>query len=165
MASSEVGTVSRAGTLTYASPEKASSKPYDSKDDMWALGCIMSELVTGVPLTQRCVGGVMAFNKDNTTDETVELLWPYLNAPDMTPDDAKKVTALGTRLEYPPPRECEILPSLQADVLKVRDAEELEVVEGEDLLLVELGEVLGHADGLEAVRVVLVFLLIVIFIL
>ena len=64
MASSEVGTVSRAGTLTYASPEKASSKPYDSKDDMWALGCIMSELVTGVPLTQRCVGGVMAFNKD-----------------------------------------------------------------------------------------------------
>ena len=43
---------SRAGTLTYASPEKASSKAYGSKDDVWALGCIMTELLTAVPLSQ-----------------------------------------------------------------------------------------------------------------
>jgi len=62
-----VGSVqSRAGTLTYASPEKASSKPYDSKDDMWALGCVMSELITGVSLIKRCAGGVMAFNAELT---------------------------------------------------------------------------------------------------
>ena len=66
VASSDVGVQSRAGTLTYASPEKASSKPYDSKDDMWALGCIMSELITGVSLSQRCAGGVMAFNSELT---------------------------------------------------------------------------------------------------
>ena len=64
VASSERGERSRAGTLTYASPEKASSRPYGSKDDIWALGCIMSELVTGVPLAKRCAGGVMAFNQD-----------------------------------------------------------------------------------------------------
>ncbi|KAJ1473340.1 kinase-like domain-containing protein, partial [Baffinella frigidus] len=37
----------RAGTITHASPEKAAAKPYDSKDDMWAVGCMMAELITG----------------------------------------------------------------------------------------------------------------------
>merc|ERR1719171_2827396 len=31
------------------------------------------------------------FDKDAINDETVELLYPYMAAPDMTPDDAKKV--------------------------------------------------------------------------
>jgi len=64
VASSELGVANRAGTLTYASPEKAQSKPYGSKDDIWAVGCIMSELLTGISLSQRCAGGVMAFNPD-----------------------------------------------------------------------------------------------------
>jgi len=64
VASSDLGVISRAGTLTYSSPEKASSKAYGSKDDIWALGCIMSELLTGISLSQRCAGGVMAFNSD-----------------------------------------------------------------------------------------------------
>lgn len=34
---------------------------------------------------------VMEFDKDMTNDETVELLHPYMSAPDFTPDDAKKV--------------------------------------------------------------------------
>jgi len=34
---------------------------------------------------------VMGFQKDNINDETVELLYPYLKAPDFTPEDAKKV--------------------------------------------------------------------------
>lgn len=41
---------SRAGTLSYASPEKAGAKGYNSKDDMWALGCIVSELVLSAPI-------------------------------------------------------------------------------------------------------------------
>uniref|UniRef100_A0A7S0EH67 non-specific serine/threonine protein kinase n=1 Tax=Hanusia phi TaxID=3032 RepID=A0A7S0EH67_9CRYP len=61
---SSAGANSRAGTLTYSSPEKAGSKGYDSKDDIWALGCILVELITGVPLGARCAGGVFAFNKE-----------------------------------------------------------------------------------------------------
>eukprot|EP00286_Rhodomonas_abbreviata_P027712 CAMPEP_0181298170 /NCGR_PEP_ID=MMETSP1101-20121128/5639_1 /TAXON_ID=46948 /ORGANISM="Rhodomonas abbreviata, Strain Caron Lab Isolate" /LENGTH=1287 /DNA_ID=CAMNT_0023403173 /DNA_START=142 /DNA_END=4001 /DNA_ORIENTATION=+ len=53
----------RAGTISYASPEKASSKPYDNKDDIWALGCMLAELLTGVPMSLRCAGGVFAFNQ------------------------------------------------------------------------------------------------------
>merc|ERR1719440_2176979 len=33
------------------------------------------------------------FQKDAINDETVELLFPYLAAPDMTPDDARKVAS------------------------------------------------------------------------
>ena len=40
----------RAGTITHASPEKAAAKAYDSKDDMWAVGCMLAELITGKPL-------------------------------------------------------------------------------------------------------------------
>ncbi|EKX45806.1 hypothetical protein GUITHDRAFT_163142 [Guillardia theta CCMP2712] len=73
--SSAAAASSRAGTLTYASPEKAGAKGYDSKDDMWALGCIMSELITGVPISARCGGGVFAFNSSlvqKTVDESIE---------------------------------------------------------------------------------------------
>uniref|UniRef100_A0A6T7PT39 non-specific serine/threonine protein kinase n=1 Tax=Hanusia phi TaxID=3032 RepID=A0A6T7PT39_9CRYP len=72
--SSAAAASSRAGTLTYASPEKAGAKGYDSKDDMWALGCIMSELITGVPISARCGGGVFAFNSSlvqKTVDESI----------------------------------------------------------------------------------------------
>jgi len=59
---SSAAAASRAGTLTYSSPEKAGAKGYNSKDDMWALGCIISELVTGTSMTARCGGGIFAFN-------------------------------------------------------------------------------------------------------
>mmetsp|Transcript_5038 Transcript_5038/g.16111 ORF Transcript_5038/g.16111 Transcript_5038/m.16111 type:complete len:777 (+) Transcript_5038:1824-4154(+) len=54
---------SRAGTLTYASPEKAGAKGYNAKDDMWALGCIVAELLTGVETGRRCSGGILALNQ------------------------------------------------------------------------------------------------------
>jgi len=59
---SAANAASRAGTISYASPEKASSKGYDNKDDIWALGCMLSEMLTGVPMSFRCSGGVFAFN-------------------------------------------------------------------------------------------------------
>jgi serine/threonine protein kinase len=34
------------GTLAYMSPEKGTGKKYNEKDDIWALGCILFELVT-----------------------------------------------------------------------------------------------------------------------
>jgi len=55
---------SRAGTLNYASPEKAMAKEYNSKDDMWAFGCIVSELLLSQPLQSRTQGGIPAFNQE-----------------------------------------------------------------------------------------------------
>lgn len=55
---------SRAGTLNYASPEKAMAKEYNSKDDMWAFGCIMSELLLSQPLQSYTGGGILAFNEE-----------------------------------------------------------------------------------------------------
>eukprot|EP00937_MAST-01D_sp_MAST-1D-sp2_P007247 g7247.t1 len=43
---------SLAGTGMYMSPEKAHGERYDEKDDMWALGCILAELVTLRPTAE-----------------------------------------------------------------------------------------------------------------
>lgn len=64
----EMGT--RAGTLTYASPEKAGAKSYTNKDDMWAVGCMLSELLTGVSIPTRCGVGIFAFNRE-LVDKTI----------------------------------------------------------------------------------------------
>ncbi|MEQ2161111.1 Serine/threonine-protein kinase 36 [Goodea atripinnis] len=37
------------GTPLYMSPEIVEEKPYDHTADLWALGCILYELHTGVP--------------------------------------------------------------------------------------------------------------------
>jgi len=37
------------GTPYYASPEVWNDKPYNEKSDMWSLGCVLYELVTGKP--------------------------------------------------------------------------------------------------------------------
>lgn len=37
------------GTPLYMSPELVQEKPYDHTSDLWALGCILYELYTGLP--------------------------------------------------------------------------------------------------------------------
>jgi NIMA (never in mitosis gene a)-related kinase len=37
------------GTPYYASPEVWKDKPYDSKSDIWSLGCVLYELITLQP--------------------------------------------------------------------------------------------------------------------
>ena len=37
------------GTPLYMSPELVQEKPYDCTSDLWALGCILYELHTGLP--------------------------------------------------------------------------------------------------------------------
>lgn len=39
--------ITYAGTVTYMSPERINSKPYDSKADVWALGLTLLECATG----------------------------------------------------------------------------------------------------------------------
>mmetsp|Transcript_5034 Transcript_5034/g.16073 ORF Transcript_5034/g.16073 Transcript_5034/m.16073 type:complete len:1323 (+) Transcript_5034:147-4115(+) len=59
---SSAAAASRAGTLCYASPEKAGAKGYNAKDDMWAVGCILAELLTRVETGKRCSGGILSLN-------------------------------------------------------------------------------------------------------
>lgn len=45
------------GTPYYMSPELAHNKPYNNKSDVWAIGCVLSEMCTlGVPFEARSFG-------------------------------------------------------------------------------------------------------------
>jgi cell division cycle 2-like protein len=51
MSTSETPPYGRCGTLRYMAPEVILGKPdYDTKVDMWSLGCVMAELLRGEPI-------------------------------------------------------------------------------------------------------------------
>ena len=51
--------------MAYESPEQANHKPYDGRNDIWALGCLVTEMLTGTMVFRRVEpGAVFALQED-----------------------------------------------------------------------------------------------------
>ena len=46
------GLLSKVGTAVYMAPERGNEQAYGSKADMWATGCVLIEVATGMRLTR-----------------------------------------------------------------------------------------------------------------
>ena len=62
--------MSQVGTPIYMSPEMCEGKPYDTKSDVWALGCLMFELAALKPPFQAANQALLARKIINETPES-----------------------------------------------------------------------------------------------
>jgi len=84
------------GTLAYASPEQVTGRGVDRRSEIWSLGVVFYELLTGqLPFTQRSEGELV-FAIMNNEPEPVEQLRPEVGD--------KVLTVLGRMLEKEPDR-------------------------------------------------------------
>lgn len=110
------GRDSAVGTLHYKSPQKDGMQDYGSADDMWAVGCVVAELLTRTRIQARCgerplckhAEGISAFiNESTSADEVLgDLVKKLLQGIDTSRPSAKDVVATIVRDERgvrPPP--------------------------------------------------------------
>jgi eukaryotic-like serine/threonine-protein kinase len=64
------------GTAPYMSPEQIQSEPVDSRADLYSLGCVLFELLTGSP--------------PFSADSPLEVMALHLNAPPQWPENASR---------------------------------------------------------------------------
>lgn len=55
--STTVAARSRVGTVLYMGPQRALGEKYGAAEDMWAVGCILAELLSRTSLVKRCPAG------------------------------------------------------------------------------------------------------------
>lgn len=87
------------GTPYYASPEVWKDQPYDSKSDIWSLGCVLYEMITLKPpfraenmegLYNKVIKGQIAKLPDRFSDDLSEIVKLLLQVnPDSRPNCGK----------------------------------------------------------------------------
>jgi len=65
--------VGQVGCNIYDSYEKANDIPFDARNDIWALGCIMAELITGSTLKSRG-GAIYLYTNPKANDRRLKLI-------------------------------------------------------------------------------------------
>ena len=110
------------GTVAYMSPEQARGKPVDTRSDIWALGCVMYEMLTNT----------RAFEGNTWTDTIARIAsespdWTRL--PSATPADIR--TLLNDCLEKEPERRIRYIGEVRRRLENAHRPKEEAVSEGE----------------------------------
>lgn len=97
------------GTPYYASPEVWKDKPYDSKSDIWSLGCVIYEMTTLKPpfraedmdgLYKKVIKGVYTKIGDNYSKQLSQIVKGMLQVnPANRPDAAELLSGLRSKAE------------------------------------------------------------------
>lgn len=74
VAASIAANVTKVGTLLYASYEKSQGFVYDGRDDMWAVGCVLLELLLGYHLHEHGGGSINHPDHPDATRRRRQLL-------------------------------------------------------------------------------------------
>ena len=122
----------RTGTPYYASPEVWKDKPYDSKSDIWSLGCVIYEMTTLKPpfraedmdgLYRKVIKGAYSKIGDNYSKQLGAVIKSMLQVnPSNRPDASQllgnmrvKAEELGIDLELEAPGQNQLLKTIRAN--------------------------------------------------
>lgn len=119
------------GTPYYASPEVWKDKPYDSKSDIWSLGCVIYEMTTLKPpfraedmdgLYKKVIKGAYSKIGDNYSKQLAAVIKSMLQVnPTNRPDAAQllssirpKAQELAIDIDHEAPEQTELLKTIRA---------------------------------------------------
>ena len=97
------------GTPYYASPEVWKDKPYDSKSDIWSLGCVIYEMATLKPpfraedmdgLYKKVIKGAYTKIGDNVSKQIAQIIKSMLQVnPSNRPDASQLLNSMRSKAE------------------------------------------------------------------